>query len=153
VLSQQDRYTPDDACGQHSPVKPIGAHRSCIPQFANSVGLNVGASMLSQQLRKFPLISGQHKPVVLPLARHLGCAPQCSSTVGLALGLAEGDAVGASVLSQQSKYDSPSFIGQQSSPAGKPNATHRSCIPQSADSVGLKVGLDVGASVLSQQLM
>ena len=63
------------------------------------VGERVGASVLSQQERKFPVYAfGQQVADVNPCSTHRACAPQDSSTVGLRdgapLGLALGDADG-----------------------------------------------------------
>ena len=103
-----------------------------------------------------PSACGQHSiPTEKLAAMHRACIPQSANAVGDALGAivgeAEGANVGASVLSQQVMYVDPSLIGQQRSPAVKLAATHRSCIPQSAncvgDALGDIVGLVLGKSV------
>jgi hypothetical protein len=98
------------------------------------------------------------------------CVGDCvGNDVGLAVGLAEGDAVGtavvgvavgdaegaavgepvgAAVLSQQVKYVLPSCVGQQRSPAPKPNSAHRACMPQSLAVEGAAVvGAGLGRGV------
>ena len=65
--------------------------------------------------------------------------------VGFEEGFVEGDAVGASVLSQHDR-NVWSRTGQHRCPSPKPRARHHSCMVQSATLVGTGVGLDVGSN-------